>query len=353
MVISVLELWIDFNNIDCIIGFPITTTDEWIDFNNIAMKSLDVEIRVPDGRGGVEGMSTLDLYDQGDDEFRMVSLILFRQPLKAALLINYDPTGPSRLLSTILLQVLKGVAHNYPNTIALCWKSKLVCPKFKNTAATAVDLDDDDDFVSPPRETKLADERVLEITSGPTVKKGKEKRSKRKFENAPSHLKLKLKGKISEIPESKKNDTKKDKRKKVDTEYRPGLRRLSTRMKPGRICEAAAGLSPEQREAVEKWLIYVYNMKYETIPLNKRPPFIVRVTTKILTAVENFEINSGGFGKRQSDLRDEEYPSEPDVDIDEMVKDFADEEAFCAIVDIGFKKILKEKENMEIALCAG
>lgn len=433
-------------------------------------------------------------------------------------------------------------------------------PKFKNTAATAVDLDDDDDFVSPPRETKLADERVLEITSGPTVKKRKGKevatdvvnirsgsttkgkkqknidkklqekeiRSKRKFENAPSHLKLKLKGKISEIPESKKNDTKKDKRKKVDSEYGPGLRRLSTRMKPGRICEAAAGLSPEQREAVEKmglgtllrinmdnlpgllnyylldsyydasdrlilqntailvtkqliseimgfepsgldfnslpscektnpilkewksqfpdkkysseayldlikrtkedtlmfrlnfltlfintfiesmpmgtcqikvvnklillddyskidwcgymldslrtrkskWkrdyktsyytgpmtlllLIYVYSMKYETIPLNKRPPFIVRVTTKILTAVENFEINSGGFGKRQSDLRDEEYPSEPDVDIDEMVKDFADEEAFCAIVDIGFNKILKEKENMEIALSAG
>ncbi|KAI3503672.1 hypothetical protein L1887_32120 [Cichorium endivia] len=320
-------------------------------------------------------------------------------------------------------------------------------PKFKNTAATAVDLDDDDDFVSPPRETKMGDERVLQITSGPTEKKEKEKRSKRKFENAPSHLKLKLKGKISEIPETKKNDTKKDKRKKVDSEYGPGLRRLSTRMKPGRICEAAAGLSPEQREAVEKmglgtllrinmdnlpgllnyYLLDSYDdatdrlilqnttilvtkqliseimgfepsgldfnslpscektnpilkqwksqfpdkkysseayldlikrtkedtMKYETIPLNKRPPFVVRVTTKILTAVENFEINSGGFGKRQSDLRDEEYPSEHDVDIDEMVKDFADEEAFCAIVDIGFNKILKEKENMEIALSAG
>lgn len=80
----------------------------------------------------------------------------------------------------------------------------------------------------------------------------KEIRSKRKFENAPSHLKLKLKGKISEIPESTKNDTKKDKTKKVDIEYEPGLRRLSTRMKPGRICEACAGLSPQQREAVEK-----------------------------------------------------------------------------------------------------
>ncbi|KAI3740524.1 hypothetical protein L2E82_30992 [Cichorium intybus] len=44
--------------------------------------------------------------------------------------------------------------------------------------------------------------------------------------------------------------------------------------------------------------------------------------------------------------------SKPDVDIDEMVKYFADEETFCAIVDIGFKKILKEKENMEIALSA-
>ncbi|KAI3752042.1 hypothetical protein L2E82_23151 [Cichorium intybus] len=94
-------------------------------------------------------------------------------------------------------------------------------------------------------------------------------------------------------------------------------------------------------------------MKYETIPLNKRPPFIVCVTIKILTAVEDFEKNSGGFGKRQTDLRDEEYLSKPDVDIDEMVKDFADEEAFCAIVDIGFEKILKEKENMEIALSTG
>ncbi|KAI3724691.1 hypothetical protein L2E82_36477 [Cichorium intybus] len=69
--------------------------------------------------------------------------------------------------------------------------------------------------------------------------------------------------------------------------------------------------------------------------------------------VEDFEKNSGGFGKRQTYLRDEEYVSEPEVDIDEIVKDFADEEAFCAIVDIGFKKILKEKENMEIALTAG
>ncbi|KAI3496828.1 hypothetical protein L1887_39206 [Cichorium endivia] len=104
-------------------------------------------------------------------------------------------------------------------------------PKFKNTAGTTVDLEDDDDFVSPPKETKLPDERVVEISSGPTTKKGKE--------------------------------------------------------------------------------------------------------------------------KRQTDLRDEEYASEPEVDIDEMVKDFADEEAFCAIVDIRFKKILKEKENMEIALSTG
>ncbi|KAI3752043.1 hypothetical protein L2E82_23152 [Cichorium intybus] len=72
----------------------------------------------------------------------------------------------------------------------------------------------------------------------------------------------------------------------------------------------------------------MYSMKYETIPLNKRPPFIVRVTTKILNTLEEFEINSGGFGKRQTDLGGEEYLSEPepDVDIDEMVKDFADEE---------------------------
>ncbi|KAI3503344.1 hypothetical protein L1887_31784 [Cichorium endivia] len=51
-----------------------------------------------------------------------------------------------------------------------------VKPKFKNTAATAMDLDDDDDFVSPPKETKFADERVVEISSGPSGKKGKEKR---------------------------------------------------------------------------------------------------------------------------------------------------------------------------------
>ncbi|KAI3518323.1 hypothetical protein L1887_06921 [Cichorium endivia] len=261
-------------------------------------------------------------------------------------------------------------------------------PKFKNTAATAVDLDDDDDFVSPPREKEL--------------------RSKRKFENAPSHLKLKLKGKISENPESKKNDTKKDKRKKVDSEYRPGLRRLSTRMKLGRICEAAAGLSPEQREAVEKMgLGTLLRINMDNLPglLNyylldsyddASDSLILQNTTILVTkqliseimgfepsgldfnslpscektnpilkewksqfpdkkynTVENFEINSGGFGKRQSDLRDEEYPSEHDVDIDEMVKDFSDEEAFCTIVDIGFNKILKEKENMEIALSAG
>ncbi|CAK9324443.1 unnamed protein product [Citrullus colocynthis] len=38
------------------------------------------------------------------DRWASASIGTFGQPLKAALLINYDPTGPSRLLSTIAEQ---------------------------------------------------------------------------------------------------------------------------------------------------------------------------------------------------------------------------------------------------------
>ncbi|KAI3515296.1 hypothetical protein L1887_14135 [Cichorium endivia] len=40
---------------------------------------------------------------------------------------------------------------------------------------------------------------------------------------------------------------------------------------------------------------------------------------KIVFEVESFEINSRGFGKRQSDLRDEDYVSEHDMDMDELI----------------------------------
>ncbi|KAI3780868.1 hypothetical protein L2E82_10861 [Cichorium intybus] len=52
--------------------------------------------------------------------------------------------------------------------------------------------------------------------------------------------------------------------------------------------------------------------------MNKRPSFIVNVKSKDLLKVESFEINSRGFGKRQSDLRDEDYVSEHDMDMDEL-----------------------------------
>ncbi|KAI3780869.1 hypothetical protein L2E82_10862 [Cichorium intybus] len=81
------------------------------------------------------------------------------------------------------------------------------------------------------------------------------------------------------------------------------------------------------------------------------------------SVVESFESNSGGFKKRQSDLRDDDYVSEHDMYMDELVKDFVDEEnpfykkdfQYNIVKQIlnRFNKILKENENIENELSAG
>ncbi|KAI3504183.1 hypothetical protein L1887_32728 [Cichorium endivia] len=82
--------------------------------------------------------------------------------------------------------------------------------------------------------------------------------------------------------------------------------------------KAKIKLSIERK--LEAQLIYVYNTKYET----------------------------RGFGKRQTDLRDEEYVSEPGLDIDEMVKDFMDEEGNENWNDKTYESPKKNEENENV-----
>ncbi|KAI3515295.1 hypothetical protein L1887_14134 [Cichorium endivia] len=134
---------------------------------------------------------------------------------------------------------------------------------------------------------------------GYTSRQDKEIRSKRKFEKTSAY-------KVSELAETENNDKQKEKRQKVETEYGIGLRRL--------------------KELIYEIMGFEPSGEYETIKMKKRPPFIVNVKSKDLLNVESFESNSGGFRKRQSDLRDEDYVSDHDMDMDELVKDFVDEE---------------------------
>ncbi|KAI3506397.1 hypothetical protein L1887_28755 [Cichorium endivia] len=223
-------------------------------------------------------------------------------------------------------------------------------PKFKNTAGTALDLKEDDDFVSPPKGlrrlgTRMTPGRICEAASGlsPQQKEAVEKMClgtllRINIDSLPGLLNYYLFDSYDDAS---------------DRLILHNTTILVTKQLISKIMGfEASALDFNSLPSCEKKdpLIYVYIMKYETIKINKQPPFIVHVTTKRLSAVEQFEINSGGFGKRETDLRDEEYVSEPELDIDEMGM-FLNK--IFANVDIGFKKILKEIENMEIALSAG
>ncbi|KAL4555770.1 hypothetical protein LXL04_038398 [Taraxacum kok-saghyz] len=103
-------------------------------------------------------------------------------------------------------------------------------------------------------------------------------------------------------------------------------------------------------------LYYVYWTKYESISLRKGHPFICFT----------FELIQGGFGKQKLDS-----PENLGVDLaqndEELVdKEFADEEinvnevlicmlkqAYAAIIEVGYEKIQKEKNQMELSLEAG
>ncbi|KAL4558117.1 hypothetical protein LXL04_036314 [Taraxacum kok-saghyz] len=113
-------------------------------------------------------------------------------------------------------------------------------------------------------------------------------------------------------------------------------------------------------------LYYVYWTKYESISLRKGNPFIQFVNDKQLLEIEAFELMHGGFGKQKLDSTENLGMDVAQNDEELVDKEFADEEinvdevficmlkqAYAAIIEVGYEKIQKEKNQMELSLEAG
>ncbi|KAL4590492.1 hypothetical protein LXL04_003422 [Taraxacum kok-saghyz] len=113
-------------------------------------------------------------------------------------------------------------------------------------------------------------------------------------------------------------------------------------------------------------LYYVYWTKYESISLRKGHSFIQFVNDKQLLEIETFELMHGGFGKQKLDSTENLGVDVAHNDEELVDKEFADEEinvdevlicmlkqAYAAIIEVGYEKIQKEKNQMELSLEAG
>ncbi|KAI3689790.1 hypothetical protein L2E82_47759 [Cichorium intybus] len=91
-------------------------------------------------------------------------------------------------------------------------------------------------------------------------------------------------------------------------------------------------------------LAYVYRLTFSCISLTKRSPFVKYINGDDLEILENYEVANGGFGKAVEDK------SVEDGEADERTES---EDAYAAILEHAYDKILTEKNNMEVALQEG
>ncbi|KAI3753701.1 hypothetical protein L2E82_25762 [Cichorium intybus] len=103
-------------------------------------------------------------------------------------------------------------------------------------------------------------------------------------------------------------------------------------------------------------LAYVYRLTFSCISLTKRSPFVKHINGDDLERIEKYEVANGGFGKAVEDKSvedgeaDERTESE---DVNTIPNEFIGFEAYAAILEHAYDKILTEKNNMEVALQEG
>ncbi|CAI9279521.1 unnamed protein product [Lactuca saligna] len=99
-------------------------------------------------------------------------------------------------------------------------------------------------------------------------------------------------------------------------------------------------------------LSYVYYVRFENIKLDKMIPFIAHVKGDKLIQIQEFEIKFGGFGMqfRDSSLNDARMGCEEEEEECEL---YGDIEAFAAVLEHFFGKLLAKNSKMEVALKDG
>ncbi|KAI3496423.1 hypothetical protein L1887_38784 [Cichorium endivia] len=108
-------------------------------------------------------------------------------------------------------------------------------------------------------------------------------------------------------------------------------------------------------------LAYVYRLTFSCISLTKRSPFVKHINGDDLERIEKYEVANGGFGKAVEDKSMEDGEGDERTEIEdgeaddrtEIPNEFIGFEAYAAILEHAYDKILTEKNNMEVALQEG
>ncbi|KAI3674363.1 hypothetical protein L2E82_52371 [Cichorium intybus] len=103
-------------------------------------------------------------------------------------------------------------------------------------------------------------------------------------------------------------------------------------------------------------LAYVYRLTFSCISLTKRSPFVKYINGDDLEILENYEVANGGFGKAVEDKSVEDGEADKRTeseDVNTIPNEFIGFEAYAAILEHAYDKILTEKNNMEVALQEG
>ncbi|KAI3503899.1 hypothetical protein L1887_32373 [Cichorium endivia] len=102
-------------------------------------------------------------------------------------------------------------------------------------------------------------------------------------------------------------------------------------------------------------LTYVYSVKVPVNNLKKGRPFIKYVRASHLDDIENEESkeNKLGMGEIEKRCNEDFDTSNTDTDLQALQREFGNIEAYCAIVELGYNKIVSEKMNLEKALNNG
>ncbi|KAL4559509.1 hypothetical protein LXL04_031647 [Taraxacum kok-saghyz] len=99
-------------------------------------------------------------------------------------------------------------------------------------------------------------------------------------------------------------------------------------------------------------LVYAYGTTSTFVSFIKKTPFIHYVSNSKLAMLEENEEKAGKFGVAVV-ARLTDHDDEDDDDLLCLQRNFGDVEAYCAIIELGYTKIMNERKNIEKALEAG
>ncbi|KAI3497009.1 hypothetical protein L1887_39389 [Cichorium endivia] len=238
--------------------------------------------------------------------------------------------------------------------------------KFKNTSNTPLTVDDDDDFVSPAPGINIPGNKqgVLDAGQKPKFTKSTASRMQQDCSKGKAVGGQKEVTKILGPIQDDKGLEKRVNTKKTVTETsgeRKGKMKVVDKSNTKNRKDAEKKRNPPVKkrklggnEGTNK-LTYVYSVKVPVNNLKKGRPFIKYGRSIHLDDIQKEEIKQNKLGMGEIEKRCSENfdTSNDDTDLQEIQNMFGNVEAYCAVIELGYNKIVSEKLNLEKALSDG